>query len=421
MSLRILATADLHVSDTAGLAGMRPTCRLTGQPLVLAHATRTLDWIADTAQREAVDVVIVAGDVYPNPRPSPACEAVVQAALARICDAGATVIVLLGNHDRPNGEGAHALEPLRSLRPGRLVVVDDFVPLALVEGDPTPRPVLDPGVLEATGAIPRLWFYPVPYPGRAAVAARVQTVAETRQLTGEGMAPAIRAQAMLAGVSRAIWPQATYVQIGHGTVAGSTWDGWQTVPLSDHPIPLDHFEAFDAGIWGHIHKRQSFEVPGRSSHDPANGGIFGYVGAPDRLTFGEEGNPAGAALYTCDGPDVRVSWRENPHARDFVTLAPADVLGADDFGGSREVVYRVKGEVSDVERQEVAAAVRRLVARGFIIADATEVPRTDRGRGGDVRVELGFEGVLDGVFAARPNLAEHADAVRARVRRFAGI
>jgi len=58
--LRILATADLHVADTLGLAGLHPTGP-GGQPLVLEQARATLAWIGDLVLSEGPDVVIVAG------------------------------------------------------------------------------------------------------------------------------------------------------------------------------------------------------------------------------------------------------------------------------------------------------------------------------------------------------------------------
>ena len=123
--LTIVATGDLHVCDRMALAGLRPADPETGEPLVLADARRTLAWIGEVVRKVDARAVVIAGDIYDRPRPTPAAEAVVAEALAGwIGHDEREVFALLGNHDRTHGTEAHALEPLKSLRPRRLQVLD---------------------------------------------------------------------------------------------------------------------------------------------------------------------------------------------------------------------------------------------------------------------------------------------------------
>lgn len=396
--IRLLAIADLHVSDTAAVAGMRPTDRRTGRPMALEQAARSLAWVADQCATLRPDALIIAGDVYSSPRPTPAAEAVVVDALARIADGGVPVMVLIGNHDRPNGGGVHALEPLRRLRPGMIDVVDDF----------------RPRVVGAGGAV----IYPLPYPSRAAMALGADSIAGTGRAQQVDSEAIIAANAEMIHTLRAKGDTMPAVLLAHGTVEGCSWDSWQTVPLSDHPISRRDMSAFDAGVWGHIHKRQVFEDLGPT---------HGYVGALDRHTFGEAANPAGAMLYTFDADSrVTVEPRENPHAMRFETLSTDDLPEHDvqmraevDFDAGPRTAYRVTGEVSEDTYRAVGAQVRAWVAAGVIVTNACTVPRTDRARVDVVRTDLGVAGVLAAVFEARPDLATHAEHITGAVRAFA--
>ena len=420
--LRVLATADLHVADTLGLAGLHPTGP-GGQPLVLEQARATLGWIGDLVFSEGPDVVIVAGDVYSTPRPSPACQAVVQEALAAWADSGALVVVLLGNHDRPNGGGVHALEPPRYLRPeprrhmrpGRIVVVDDFEPLVIVSAYPDVGELdvlrsADVDLTEGARHPPIAIIYPLPYPSRAAAALHASTVCGTLQEVGAGLGPVVRAHALLAQQARKAHPGVPQILIGHGTVEGASFGG-QGQPLADVPIPTERFDAFDAALWGHVH----------DGRQPAGDGpCHTYIGAPDRITFGEAGNTPGVMIIDLhgrddgDGPDVH--REENPAPRQFVTMSPGEFAAApQDAELWPGLVARVTGDVTEEEHAEISTRVRAMVRQGHIIANQTVVPRVARARA-ELDPSAGVDDVLSAVFRVRPDLAAQEDSIRAKVR-----
>ncbi len=96
--MRILHTSDWHVGKT-----IRGQSRLDEHRAVLAE-------IVDLARTEAVDVVLVAGDLYESAAPSAEAEQVVLAALLALRDTGATVVVIAGNHD--NAGRFEAIRPV---------------------------------------------------------------------------------------------------------------------------------------------------------------------------------------------------------------------------------------------------------------------------------------------------------------------
>ncbi|MGZ4713882.1 MAG: metallophosphoesterase family protein, partial [Acidimicrobiia bacterium] len=95
--MRILHTSDWHVGK-----GMRGQSRLDEHVAVLAE-------IAEIAAREAVDLVVVAGDLYESASPTADADKVVFDALLGL-RAVAPVVVIAGNHD--NGARFEAIRPV---------------------------------------------------------------------------------------------------------------------------------------------------------------------------------------------------------------------------------------------------------------------------------------------------------------------
>lgn len=92
--MRFLHTSDWHVGRTFHGADL-----LAEQDTVLAH-------LADVVTAEAVDVVLVSGDVYDRAVPSAEAVQVASRAVARIRAAGAQLVITSGNHDSAPRLGA---------------------------------------------------------------------------------------------------------------------------------------------------------------------------------------------------------------------------------------------------------------------------------------------------------------------------
>lgn len=88
--LRVLHTADWHLGRTLG------TLRR------LDESRRFLDWLVDTIEREEVDVLLIAGDVFDSTTPSPRALETYHDFLAKVFRGRCQhVVVIAGNHDSP--------------------------------------------------------------------------------------------------------------------------------------------------------------------------------------------------------------------------------------------------------------------------------------------------------------------------------
>ena len=95
-SVRFLHTSDWHIGRTFHGADL-----LAEQEAVLGH-------LADLVAGEAIDAVLVAGDIYDRAVPSAEAVRVATSAVARIRAAGAQLVVTPGNHDSAPRLGAFA-------------------------------------------------------------------------------------------------------------------------------------------------------------------------------------------------------------------------------------------------------------------------------------------------------------------------
>lgn len=88
--MKILHTADWHIG-----------CR-TDDFLRLEEQKKTCQQIVDIANRENVDIVVIAGDVYDSFLPSADAEKLVFDTLIKLCNNGnRAVVAIAGNHDEP--------------------------------------------------------------------------------------------------------------------------------------------------------------------------------------------------------------------------------------------------------------------------------------------------------------------------------
>ena len=125
--MRLLHTADWHLGRS-----------LYGHDLGAAQAS-LVDHLVEVVRTEAIDVLMVSGDVHDRALPPVSAMQLFDDALRRVRDAGASVVVISGNHDAPArlGDKAGLLDPRIVLRtdPRRIaepfVVQDSHGPVAL--------------------------------------------------------------------------------------------------------------------------------------------------------------------------------------------------------------------------------------------------------------------------------------------------
>ncbi|HEX6238682.1 MAG TPA: exonuclease subunit SbcD [Acidimicrobiales bacterium] len=350
--MKLLHTADWHVGKA-----IRGRSRAVEHQEVLAE-------IAGVAERESVDAVIVAGDLFDTSSPTPEAERIVYRGLLDLAAGGRPVLVLAGNHDSAQrlaavaplseASGIHVASAVRPADEGGVVELRADGELALVALLPFPsqRYVVTADVLLSGDAAD----------AHAAYADRiVRIVSALTGGFGSGTVNLVAAHLMVLGGA-----------LGGGERAAHTvFDYW--VPATAFPPSVQYVAL------GHLHRAQQLAGPA-----PLH-----YSGSPLQLDFGEVANEPSVSVV-----EVR------PGQPAAVRAVP---LGA----GRR--LRTLHGRLSDV----LARAEEAGDAHLRVVLD--EPPRV--GLADDVRAQL--PAAVDVVLAARdaPDPAGERRADPDRLRR----
>ncbi|QCQ16933.1 exonuclease SbcCD subunit D [Microbacterium sp. RG1] len=332
--MRILHTSDWHIGRT--FHGYTTIDALRG----------VLGEMMSIVREEAIDLVIVAGDVFDSAAPAPECYTLLTDALVGLREAGAQVIVTSGNHDSAARLGFQA----RLLRDGIHVLTD---PTRLA------APIT---VVDAHGPV---HVYGIPYLAPAQVRhlwpeAELRTQAQTLQHAMD----LVRADRAERG--------GRSVVVSHCFAAGI-----EATPGLEREIrqgsldvvPLAVFDGPDYVALGHIHGRQQLSDRVR------------YAGAPLHYGFGEKGRRRGVWIVDLDEAGLAsVTWRDVSVPRRLEVLrAPLDDLLTDPRYADAESAW-VSAEYTDALPQR--DVMRRLQQRFPFCASVAHVP--DRAGAGQV-------------------------------------
>jgi exonuclease SbcD len=249
--VKILHTSDWHVGKT-----LRGTSRLD-------EHREVLDEIAGIAAAEAVDVVLVTGDLFETSAPAPDAQRVVWDALLALRATGAHVIAIGGNHD--NQFTFDAMAPVfgaagitmlgHATRPERGGVV------TIEASDDTATVVLLPFVSQ-----------------RFAIRAEQMLELDAAQTSG---LYAERMRRLIAALSEPFRPDTVNIVAAHCFVRGGVLGGGErdAQTIFDYGIEALHFPANANYVaLGHLHRTQRMAAPA-----PA-----WYAGSPIQVDFGEE-------------------------------------------------------------------------------------------------------------------------------------
>ncbi len=324
--MRILHTSDWHIGRT-----------FHGHP-TLDALRGVLDALVAQVRERAVDVVIVAGDVFDSAAPSAACYPLLSQTLAALADTGARVVVTSGNHDSAARLGFQS-----ALLRDEITVVTDPVtigtPVTLTDEH---GPVHVYGIPYLEPAIVRhLW-------SGVELRSQAQTMAHALDLVRADLAERggrsiVAAHCFAAGVEATPGVEREIRQGGLDVVPLSAFDGPDYVAL------------------GHIHGRQQLSDRVR------------YAGAPLHYSFGEAGKPRGSWLVELDATGLSsVEWLELPVPRPLVTLRGRldDLL--DDERFDEHVEHWVRAEYTDATPQP--DPMRRLQTRFPWCATVVHLP-----------------------------------------------
>ncbi|MFT5222129.1 MAG: exonuclease SbcD [Glaciecola sp.] len=259
--MRLLHTSDWHVGRT-----IRGRTRVDEHRAVLAE-------ICDVAQRESVDAVLVAGDLFDTGAPTAESEKVVWRALRALSETVEHVVLVAGNHD--NWRRLQAIEPL----------IDGS---NIHTGAELSRPDQG-GVLELTCAGQPLRVALLPFLSQRGIVRAHDLMAKEGDQHGQSYSGRVKliVDALTAGFT----PESVNVVLAHLTVASGqpVMGGGERAAhtIFDYVVSPGTFPATASYVaLGHLHK--AHKIPGAAP--------LWYCGAPLALDFGEVDEPRGVLL-----------------------------------------------------------------------------------------------------------------------------
>ena len=228
--MKLLHTADWHVGKT-----------LAGRSRADEHRA-VLEEITAVASSEAVDAVLVAGDLFDTASPAPGAEEIVYEALLGLAKV-APVLVVPGNHD--SERRLEALTPL--LRLANVTV------RAFAEPEPVELQAVS-GERLRVGAVP--WLSQ-----RHIVKAADLMSLDAAEMTGDYRT---RMRSIVAAITSSFEPDAVNVVLGHLTIAGGEMGGGERTAqtIFDYWVDATIFPASAHYVaLGHLHKAQKMAGP----------------------------------------------------------------------------------------------------------------------------------------------------------------
>lgn len=355
--MRLLHTSDWHVGKA-----IRGHSRADEHRAVLAE-------IGDVAEREHVDLVVVAGDLFDTAAPTAEAEAIVYDALLRLAET-APVIAIAGNHDSARRLDAVA----RLLALGRVRMTTD------------PRPPAEGGVVEMTasdGTPTRIAL--LPFVSQRAIVRADALMDEAAFRNAQTYAERLRA--VLGALTAGFSADTVNLVVAHAFVAGGAVGGGERAAhlRDEYAISATDLPATASYVaLGHLHRPQAI----------AGATAIHYCGSPLQLDFGEQSQPKQVNVVDAEpGLPAKVRPVGLESGRRLVTLtgtvAELAALGAD----VGDAWVRVR--VTEAARAGLADEVRATL--GDSVVDIRVEARAQR----DERARRRIEGRTPGqLFAA---------------------
>ena len=324
--MRILHTSDWHIGRS--FHGHATLDALRG----------VLEALTEQVREHAVDLVIVAGDVFDSATPAAGCYSLLTDTLVALRDTGAHVIVTSGNHDSAARLGFQSA----LLRDGISVLTDARAVGTPITLDDEHGPVHVYGIPYLEPAIVRHLWEGTEVRSQAQVLDHAMRLVRADLAERDGRSVSI-AHCFAAGVEPTPHLERDIQQGGLDVV------------------PLSVFDGIDYTALGHIHGRQTLRPSVR------------YAGAPLHYSFGEQDKPRGSWLVELDaGGLAAVEWLELPVPRRLVTLTgPLQELLTDERFAAHEGAW-VRARYTDAAGQ--SDPMRRLQARFPYCAMVTHAP-----------------------------------------------
>ncbi len=342
--MKLLHTSDWHVGKS-----IRGHSRADEHRTVLAEMTTA-------AAEDAVDLIVVAGDLYETAAPSAESETIVNQALLDLAEV-APVVAVAGNHDNPR----------------RLAAIAPLLKLGRITMATTPRSPADGGVVTLSAGGVEIDVALVPFVSQRGIVRAADLMDNAAFENAQSYAE--RLHRILAALSDGFRADRVNLIVGHLFVhGGSTGGGERQAHLVDeYGISAVDFPTTAAYVaLGHLHRPQ--QIPGPTA--------IHYCGSPLQLDFGETDQLKGVNIVDLEpGLPAKVRARTLSAGRPLRTLrgtladvtAQVDSLGPEELGRGW---YRVR--LDEPSRVGLAEEVRAMIGPTVvdIRVEHAEIPRS---------------------------------------------
>lgn len=346
--MRFLHTSDWHVGKT-----------IRGHSRAGEHRA-VLEEITAVAAERAVDLTVVAGDLFDTATPTAESERIVYHALLGLAEV-APVVVISGNHDNAR----------------RLDAVSRLLALGRVTMATQPRPPADGGVVSmVTADGTKVAAALVPFVSQRAIVRADELMSEPAFRNAQSYAE--RMSAVIGSLTAGFDADAVNLVVAHAFVAGGAVGGGERAAhlVDEYAIGAVDFPAtVSYAALGHLHRPQA--IAGRTA--------LHYCGSPLQLDFGEERQTKQVNVVSAEpGLPAKVEPVLLRSGRPLLTLTGtvADLAGLADEMADAWIRVRVR----EAPRAGLADEVRAVLGDGVVDVrvdheSETTVRRTDRADG----------------------------------------
>jgi len=332
--VRILHTSDWHLGR-----------QFHGQEM-LSHQAAFVDHLIATVTERAVDLVVVAGDIYDRALPPVDAVALADDAFARLAATGTRVVLTSGNHDSARRLGFNARLADAAGFHLRTDIDRVDVPVMLAD-EHGPVAVYGIPYLEPD-QVKRAWDLPA-RSHQAALSEAVRRIRADLEGRGPGVRSVVLAHAFVVGGGLDARPSDSERDIAVGGVSA---------------VSSSVFDGIDYVALGHLHGQHTLTESVR------------YSGSPLAYSFSEAGHRKGCWLVDLDADGVTAEFVDAPVPRRLARLTGTiDDLLADPAHAGAEGAW-VQATLTDMVRP--ARAMVRLQARfPHLVALHFAPPATD--------------------------------------------
>ncbi len=342
--VKLLHLSDIHLGSGLAYGSINPA---TGLNTRLEDFVASLRRCIDYALEHEVDLVLFAGDAFPDATPPPLHQELFAQQFRRLADAGIPTVLLVGNHDQyGQGQGGSSLAIYRALKVTGFIVGDKLQTHWIETRS---------GPVQVT-TLP--WF------NRSTFLTQQEGLGLNAELLTHHLLQ--RLHLALEGEIRTLQKGIPAILLAHVMVETARYGSERHLMVGKGvPVPLALLArpAYQYVALGHVHRHQVL------SRDP----LMIYPGSIERVDFGEENEEKGCVLVevTSTGASyqflplptrpfhtIRLDFTRDPPSADLQSQLLTAIAKAPVAGSILRLIYRLRpDQVNRIEERALHAAL----------------------------------------------------------------